>query len=64
MKKSRNIKLAHIASSKEEIGYMGAHGRVYRKYGKASNYECELCTNIAKEWALMKRAKNYLQGME
>ena len=44
------------SSYKDIVGYHGAHIRVYKEYGKASGYECEHCTNVAEDWALMKRA--------
>ena len=37
------------------IGYKAAHRRIVRAYGKASDYECMMCTDgqPASDWAYM-----------
>ena len=43
------------------VGYAAAHQRVLRKYGKASEYDCEHCPRPAAVWTLMRQAKDVWQ---
>ncbi len=45
-----NIVFTKGVSRKEEVGYLGAHNRVYSLKGKAADYVCE-CGDTAEEWA-------------
>ncbi len=36
----------------DEVGYAGAHQRLYNERGSPIEYECETCGDRAKEWAL------------
>jgi len=35
----------------EDVGYVGAHQRVYKLRGPAANHSCEHCAEPAAEWA-------------
>lgn len=37
--------------SGEEVGYIGAHKRVYRKHGSAKQHECADCSAPADQWS-------------
>lgn len=43
---------------KERVSYQGAHYRIRRTRGKASDYTCTDCPNPAREWALKFDAVN------
>ena len=60
--KEKNAERLHVQNYKgDDIGYTAAHYRIEAKHGKASEYECEHCSNQAEQWALMNHAKQVVE---
>jgi hypothetical protein len=59
--RTRQTGAAHVNWQGEDIGYAGAHQRVYRLHGSASDWQCAMqCGQQAYEWAYCHDAANEL----